>query len=70
MAAARADLLRNGDAAGDGFRCREAALGRLGGNRGYLRYLVGVQDRIGLSVGRDRTRQLSPGCWPGCSPRP
>ena len=47
MAATRADLLRNGDAAGDGFRCREAALG---GNRGYLRFRVGVQDTFGLRV--------------------
>jgi hypothetical protein len=64
MAATRADLLRNGDAAGDGFRCPEAALERLGGNRGYLRYRVGVQDTFGPSVGRgegiagDATRRV------------
>jgi hypothetical protein len=51
-AATRADLLRNGVAAGAGFRCREAALGRPGGKRGYLRYVVGVQDTVGPSVGR------------------
>jgi hypothetical protein len=50
--ATRADLLRNEDAAGGGFRCREARLGRLGGKRGYLRYPVGVQDTVGPSVGR------------------
>jgi len=52
MAATLADLLRSGDAAGDGFRCREAALGRLGGNRGYLRCRVVVRDTFGPSVGR------------------
>jgi hypothetical protein len=52
MAATRADLLRNGDAAGAGFRCREAALGRLGGNRGYFRYRVVGWDTFGPSVGR------------------
>lgn len=52
MTATQADFLRDGDAADDGFRCREAALGRLGGNRGYLRYRVGVQDTFGPSVGR------------------
>ena len=51
-AATRADLLRNGVEAGAGFRCREAALGRPGGKRGYLRYVVGVQDTVGPSVGR------------------
>ena len=50
--ATRADLLRNGDAARCGFRCREAALGRLVGKRGYLRDVVGVQDTVGPSVGR------------------
>jgi len=52
MPAIQADLLRTGDAADGGFRCLEAALGRLGGNRGYLRYPVGVQDTVGPSVGR------------------
>ena len=50
--ATRADLLRNGDAAGGGFRCRETTLGRLGGTRDYLRYPVGMQDTVGPSVGR------------------
>ena len=45
-------MLRNGDAADGGFRCREATLGRLGGKRGYLRYPVGMQDTVGPSVGR------------------
>ena len=53
MAATRADLLRNGDAVGGDFRCLEAVPGRLAGNRGYLRYLVGMQDTVGPSVGRD-----------------
>jgi len=52
MPATRADLLRNRDAVGGGFRCREAAPGRLAGNRGYFRYQVGVQDKVGPSVGR------------------
>ena len=57
--ATRADLLRNGDAARCGFRCREAALGRLVGKRGYLRDVVGVQDTVGPSVGRANAPAIS-----------
>jgi hypothetical protein len=53
MTATRADLLRHEDAAGGGFRCREAALERPDGNRGYLGCRVGIRDTFGPSVGRD-----------------
>src|SRR6266849_4170570 len=60
-AATRAALFRNADTIADSVRCREAAPGRAGENRGGLRCRASVQDTIGPSVGRGERAQLPPG---------
>src|SRR5712692_9160505 len=68
-AATRAGLARNADTIADSLRCRAAAPGRAGENRGGLRCRASVQDTIGPSVGRGERAQLPPGCRPGTSHR-
>jgi hypothetical protein len=52
-------VLRHTDTADDGFRCREAPLGRLEDNRGYLPGRADKQDTIDPSVGRGERASLT-----------